>query len=176
MRQSRQWWLLAAVTALLVPLCARAQPQIIRQVVGSGAVAAASPTHAIAGTIGQTIIDRSTSSTHSALLGFWYTYPFGSTTSVRDEYVSTGTSASLRVAPNPVVANAIISLTLPNAGDVELALFDTRGSERLRLIDGWRESGTSNIELAARDLESGDYVLVLVAGGRRSATTIRVIK
>jgi len=155
-----------------------AQTQIIRQVIGSGASAMAGD-HLLAGTIGQTIIGRSSSSSHIGYLGFWFTYPNpNNPNAVREEYSNavTGMAASVRVAPNPVVDVATVSVVLPASGDVQLGVFDGLGQQRLELINGWREAGTVTVELPARKLESGDYLLVLIANGTRSASQMRVLK
>ena len=166
-----------ALMALLFAPSVQAQT-IIRQVIGSGASAMAGD-HLLAGTIGQTIIGRSTSSTHVGYLGFWYTYPNPlNPLSVREEYspAVTGASASVRVAPNPVVDMATVTVTLPSSGTVNLTVYDGLGQQRLSLVDGYREAGTMTVQLPARDLESGDYLLVLIASGSRSASPMRVIK
>jgi hypothetical protein len=170
---------IAAIVALMLAPAAHAQTQLIRQVIGSGATAAIGPQHAIAGTIGQTIIGRSTSSTHTGYLGFWYTYPNpNNPLAVREEYSTglTGAAAAVRVAPNPVVDVATVNVTLPTSGKVVLELYDGLGQQRLELIDGHREAGTLTVQLPARDLESGDYLLVLIAGGTRSASPLRIVR
>jgi hypothetical protein len=154
------------------------QTQIIRQVIGSGASAMAGD-HLLAGTIGQTIIGRSSSSGNIGYLGFWFTYPNpNNPNSVREEYSNavTGVAARVSVAPNPVVDVATVSVVLPASGQVQLGVYDGLGQQRLELINGWREAGTVTVQLPARQLESGDYLLVLIAGGTRSASQMRVIK
>lgn len=171
--------LLTALAVLAFAPTASAQTQLLRHVIASGAVASASPTNIMVGTIGQTIIGRSASSSHVGFLGFWYTYPRQvGPGAVREEYSNavTGASAAVRVAPNPVVDVANVTVSLPRGGDVHLALYDGLGQERMRLIDGTRPAGTTTVQIPARDLESGDYLLVLVIGGERSATPLRVIK
>ena len=170
--------LLAFAAPTLAP-DAYGQTQLLRQVIGSGAVAAASPQHIVAGTIGQTIIGPATSSSHAAFLGFWYTYPNpGNPNAVREEYVRavTGRDAAVRVAPNPAVDVTTLTLALPVGGDVDLRVFDGLGQERIVLLDGHREAGTTTLQLPVRDLESGDYLIVLRTGGVRSATPLRVIR
>jgi hypothetical protein len=166
----------------MLALCAtgvKAQTQLLRQVIGSGATAAIGGQNAIAGTIGQTIIGRSTSSSNIGYLGFWYTYPNpNNPNSVREEYTSavTGATASLRVAPNPAVDVASVTITLPTSGTIDLALYDGIGQRRLQLVDGFREAGTLTLQIPAREFESGDYLLVLLAAGTRSASPLRIIK
>jgi hypothetical protein len=167
-----------AVLALVLAPAARGQTQIIRQVIGSGASAMAGD-HLLAGTIGQTIIGRSSSSSNVGYLGFWFTYPNpNNPNAVREEYSGavTGMAARVKVAPNPVVDVATVNVALPTSGMVTLAVYDGLGQQRLELINGWREAGTVTVQLPARQLESGDYLLVLIAGGQRSASPMRVIK
>ena len=166
------------LTAYAIAPAARGQTRLIRQVIGSGAVAGISPTHIVAGTIGQTIIGRSTSSTHTGSLGFWYTYPMPSQPGGSEVYLGgvTGAASTVRVAPNPVIDVASINVMLARSGDVKLALYDGLGQERMRLIDAWRSAGTTSIQLPVRELESGEYLLVLLTNGERSVTAMRVIK
>ena len=89
-----------ALLALALAPAARGQTQIIRQVIGSGASAMAGD-HLLAGTIGQTIIGRSSSSSHIGYLGFWFTYPNpNNPNAVREEYSNavTGMAASVPFA------------------------------------------------------------------------------
>ena len=106
------------VTTIVAAACigsAQAQVQLLRHVIASGAVASASPQNLLVGTIGQTIIGRSASSSHVGFLGFWYTYPFpANPNAVREEYSPgiNGASAAVRVYPNPVVDVATVTLAL----------------------------------------------------------------
>ena len=169
--------LIVAMTLLLsVPL--DAQVQLARQVIASGGTAAGAPNGFIAGTIGQTIIGPATSSSHAGFLGFWYTYPRPQIGGASEEYNSavTGVTARLRVAPNPVISNATITITLPASGDVLLKLYTSVGEERMTLIDGYRFSGTTTVQLPASGLESGYYTLVLQTAGSRTSIPMRVLQ
>ena len=88
----------------------------------------------------------------------------------------TGAGASVRVSPNPVVDAATVSVALPSSGEIQLAVYDGLGRQRMELASGFREAGTLTVQLPARELESGDYLLVLIANGTRSAAQMRVIK
>jgi hypothetical protein len=172
--------LTALALALAGPLLvssANGQQRLIRQVVGSGATAATSSQYLMLGTVGQTIIGRATSSSNVGALGFWYTYPFAYTTGADEgnAWEITGSTPSVRVAPNPVTDEARVTIGLPLAATISLTLYDGVGQERLRLLEGRREGGTITLHLLARNLASGDYTLVLVAGGFRVAAPIRVI-
>lgn len=167
---------IAMTLVLCAPLCA--QVRLIRQVVASGGTAAIGPNGAIAGTIGQTIIGPATSSSHAGFLGFWYTYPRPGVGGAREEHNNavTGVTARLMVAPNPVVNQATITVTLPASGDVVLKLYSAVGEERMTLIDGYRFSGTTTVQLPATELESGSYTLVLQTGTTRTSVPMRVLQ
>jgi hypothetical protein len=131
----------------------------------------------MAGTIGQPLIGRSTSSSGSGAFGFWYTFPTG-VLGVDEQYSSgvTGVSATLQVAPNPVTDFAEIRVGLPVGGHVTLRIFDAVGREHQTLIDDRREAGTLTFRLTTETLASGNYTVVLVANGAQRTTALRVIK
>ena len=166
----------ACALAFMLSSHASAQVQILRQVIGSGATAAAGPSGAIAATVGQTIIGPATSSTHAGYLGFWYTYP--RQTSSAEEYSSavTGRSASLRVVPNPVADNATIVVGLPAGAEVTLKLYSAIGDERATLIEGYRFAGSTTVRISAHELESGHYTLVLQTPTGRVSTPLQVVR
>lgn len=170
--------LLALLAVALTVPRADAQTRLIRQVIGSGAATATSAQYFMAGTVGQTIIGRSTSSSNVGSLGFWYTYPLAGTTGVRDDgsWLPTGPIAHLSVSPNPVQAVANISIWLPMNGPVTLQLFDQLGRERRNLMEGTREAGSRTVSFEASDLESGDYTLVLTTAAGRVAERLRVVR
>jgi hypothetical protein len=179
----RRWFQLAAMLcfAVLAAPVARGQTQIQKSVIGSGAAGAAGTTATgtviMAGTIGQTIIGHVSNSSNTGSLGFWYTLK-KSTVGVEEEHhAQTGAEiSSVQVAPNPVSDIAEIKVILPAGGPVSLKLYDAVGRERQTLIDGVREAGLITVTLGAQDLASGNYTLVLTAGGTHRTVAMRVVK
>jgi hypothetical protein len=132
----------------------------------------------MAGTIGQTIIGRSSNSSGIGAFGFWYTLKKSTTGGVEEEHhAQTGAEiSSIQVAPNPVSDIAEIRVVLPAGGPVTLKLYDAVGRERQTLIDGVREAGLITVTLGAQDLASGNYTLVLTANGTHRTVAMRVVK
>lgn len=163
--------------AMLVPH-ARAQTRLIRQVIGSGATAAASASNRLGGTIGQTIIGRVSSSSGTGRLGFWYTYQTAGPGGVDQEQQGavTGSTASLRVSPNPATDRASLAIRLTEGGVAEVLLYSGLGSELLRLFQGRLETGTTSLLLPINELASGNYLIVLVQGSTRVAAPLSVVK
>ena len=71
--------------------------------------------------------------------------------------------------PNPFNGGTVIDLTLPAAGDVELAVYNMAGQKVATLIDGPRSEGAYTVQWDGRDdggraLASGMYMYRLRAG------------
>ncbi len=78
--------------------------------------------------------------------------------------------------PNPFNPETTIAFSLPEAGRVQLGVFDLLGREAARLIDGDMEAGRHTLRFSGRDLASGVYVYRLVAGGRVQTRTFTLVK
>ena len=165
--------LLAAGTLLYSG--ADAQVRLDRSVTGAGATVSGNGQFAMVGTIGQPIIGRVSSSTNSAMFGFWQTLALPGTTSVRS-VASQSASGALRIAPNPVVSHAQVRIVTRTTGRVTLKVYDALGLERQILIDQVRDAGEISLELDARLLESGSYSAVLSADGVRDVLALRVVR
>lgn len=173
----RRWrkalFVLAAGTLLYSG--ANAQVMLDRSVTGAGATVSSNGEIALVGTLGQAIIGRSASSTGIGQFGFWHTIAPLGTTSVR----STGSqsaSGSLRIAPNPIVANAQVRIVTHTTGRVNLRIFDALGRERQIVIDQVRDAGEISLEIDATNLESGSYSAVLNADGAQHTIALRVVR
>jgi hypothetical protein len=173
-RWHRAFFVLAAGT-LLSSSGAFAQVSPERCVLGAGATTAANDRFAVAGTFGQPIIGRSTSSSHSGMFGFWYTLPRTEATAVRTGS-SVSASGALRIAPNPIVTLAQVRIKNPAAGRVTLRIFDALGRERQTVIDQTREAGEIGLELDVTALESGSYSAVLLLDGSQHVLPLRIVR
>jgi hypothetical protein len=173
-RQKRAALILVMGAVALLWIPATAQVQMTSQVIGSGAAAATDGSLVMAGTIGQTFIGPAASSTHLGAFGFWYTYPT-STTSVRTLPVA-GSTPALQIWPNSVSDRTEVHLQLPKSADVTVRLFDALGRERMVLLDGRQQAGTSVLELSVAQLESGNYMVVLMTGPARVAVPLQVVR
>ncbi|MEM8560262.1 MAG: T9SS type A sorting domain-containing protein, partial [Bacteroidota bacterium] len=66
--------------------------------------------------------------------------------------------------PNPFGATTTLRFALPEASDVQLAVYDVTGREVARLVDGSVESGFHSATFDGSLLPSGVYVVRLSAG------------
>jgi hypothetical protein len=82
----------------------------------------------------------------------------------------------LAVAPNPFSEEAAVTLTLPEPGEVAVALYDVLGRRVALLHEGALEAGEHALRLDGRSLPAGVYVVRAAAGGvvvTRTATLLR---
>ncbi|MFH1861248.1 MAG: carboxypeptidase regulatory-like domain-containing protein [bacterium] len=67
-------------------------------------------------------------------------------------------------APNPFNPETMISFELPEAGAVNLSVFNLRGEQVAKLVDGYRSAGEYQVNWNANQLSSGIYFVRLATG------------
>ena len=78
--------------------------------------------------------------------------------------------------PNPFNPETRLTFTLPEAGKVTLIVFDIKGREIARLVDGWLEAGTHDRVFNASDLSSGVYFARMNAAGFNQTRKLLLLK
>lgn len=91
------------------------------------------------------------------------------------------TTAALRAAPNPFNPQTEISFTLPQAGDVELTVFDVRGRQVRSLLAAELPAGSHAVTWDGRDGDgraqpSGVYLALLKAGEVRLTRRLTLVQ
>ncbi len=77
--------------------------------------------------------------------------------------------------PNPFSGSSRLSLSLPNARHVTLAVYDVQGHRVARLHDGRLDAGVHAFELDARGLASGLYFVRATAGTESRVRKLTVL-
>jgi hypothetical protein len=152
----------AFVAMLFAPALCRAQVGLHSEVLGSGGDPATDGTYLMQGTAGQTIIG-----------------PVGDATGVHEEYADNGAGSEVVLyqnVPNPFHSTTELRFHLPASGHVSLKLYDAVGNEARTLLDGDRDAGTIVLTVSAKDLESGQYMARLTAGGTVQTIRMMVVK
>lgn len=78
--------------------------------------------------------------------------------------------------PNPFNPSTTIRYSLPRAGHVSLRIFDLRGREIARLVEGQQPAGTYTITWDAKGVASGVYIYKIEAGRFVAARKLILIK
>ena len=77
----------------------------------------------------------------------------------------------LQVSPNPFNPETVLSYTLPEAGEIQLSVFDVTGREAAVLHSGYHQAGNFSMKFNAGDLSSGVYFICL-----KSALDLKTVK
>jgi hypothetical protein len=81
-----------------------------------------------------------------------------------------------RPYPNPFNGKAILKFGLPQAGQVNITIYDVLGRKICTLIDNQLDAGTHQISFDASDLASGVYFAKLNTGGQVFAQRLTLVK
>ena len=78
--------------------------------------------------------------------------------------------------PNPFSGRTTIPVSLPEAGLVQVTVYDSGGREVGRVIDAVLRAGTHLVDWRADGLPSGSYTVVMRAGGVSRTRQVTVIQ
>ncbi|MEM0964225.1 MAG: T9SS type A sorting domain-containing protein, partial [Bacteroidota bacterium] len=82
----------------------------------------------------------------------------------------------LSVWPNPSAGALAVSLTLPEAGDVRVAIYDALGREVARLHDGTASAGELRTDLPSGRLAPGSYLLRADGPGLSEVRSLTIVR
>lgn len=78
--------------------------------------------------------------------------------------------------PNPFNPSTSISFSIPQSGNVKLAVYNLLGQEIAILVNEFREAGNYNVEFDANNLNSGVYLYKLEANGLTFTKKMTLLK
>ena len=78
--------------------------------------------------------------------------------------------------PNPTAGRSTVAFELPAAGAVDLAVFDLLGRRVATLVDGERQAGAHRVEVRARDLATGVYMVRLATASETQTRRLTVVR
>jgi hypothetical protein len=151
-----------------------AQLQIRNSVFGAGGRPAAGANINLEGTVGQTVIGKS-SSDFSISLGFWTWSTMPPLVAV-DKFASP-TSATIQVSeayPNPFFSEAHFTVRLPEPGELTILLYNVSGVRLKTMMEEYRFAGTASVSLSAEGLENGTYFVSVRYGRGESISRVLV--
>src|SRR5690606_37865046 len=85
-------------------------------------------------------------------------------------------SLRLEVVPNPSRGAATVALTVPEPGEVRVALYDVLGRRVAVLYEGPLAAGRYEIPLDGARLPPGVYVVRLTVGGETALARVTVVR
>ncbi|HEX3073541.1 MAG TPA: T9SS type A sorting domain-containing protein [Ignavibacteriales bacterium] len=94
-----------------------------------------------------------------------YVHSINMIISVEDEpNITSDLTYKLSAYPNPFNPQTTISFTIPNAGKVELAVYDILGRKATELLNEYRDKGNYEIKFNGANLASGIYFYTIKTG------------
>jgi hypothetical protein len=85
-------------------------------------------------------------------------------------------SQLLSAYPNPFNPRTGLSLTLPNAADVDLAVYDANGRRISTLMTGWLDAGNHQVTFDGSQVATGVYFARLQAGAYQATLKLLLLK
>jgi parallel beta-helix repeat protein len=90
--------------------------------------------------------------------------------------INTVIESHLENYPNPFNPTTTIAFSLPEAGNVHLAVYDYLGREVKVLIDGYKQSGKHEVQFNATRLASGVYYYSIQSGNLHAVRKMLLVK
>ena len=154
-----------------------AQIKIKNSVIGSGGGKVSDSSFRIIGTIGQSVVGRSSNNANTISGGFW-SLVGGIVTSV-EEIESESFPKEFRLEqnyPNPFNPTTTIIFMLPKSSDVTIKIFDLTGREITTLLNEEMQPGEYQIVFEAQDFPSGVYFYRIKTNTEGSPTFVKTKK
>jgi|GEM_PF-1257941 len=168
---------LLSITVFTILLCSStlfAQLSVKYSVIGNGYTDAVSvpnedlssrvDTTYLSGTVGQTIISKSSDNSFALSHGFWYQLSKDIVTGIEEGELVPEIFELKQNYPNPFNPGTKIVFNLPKAVDVQLTIYNILGQEVGTLVDERLAAGEYDITFEARDLAAGLYFYRIQAG------------
>jgi Secretion system C-terminal sorting domain len=155
----------------LVSGITNAQVMLQKATISSGGSMASNSTMNAGVTAGQPITGTASNSQMKAEIGFWT-----SENAVSGVLQIANMQLGIEVWPNPVSSIATASITLANASNLDVQLFDINGKEVKSIFSGYISSGIRSMEIDLSGLASGTYILAARIPGQIVESRISVIQ
>ncbi|MDQ3142323.1 MAG: T9SS type A sorting domain-containing protein [Bacteroidota bacterium] len=139
-----------------------AQTIIKCSVLANGASSMSSNNINLVGTVGQTVINNTSSSSIKDAQGFWYGYQRKLINSVATKSVSLN---NLSLFPNPVSSNANLKFNLKENSELSINIINLLGIEVKSIATGNYSAGEYSMHFDMDDLSDGLYLLFIYSKG-----------
>ncbi|MDZ4745982.1 MAG: T9SS type A sorting domain-containing protein [bacterium] len=83
---------------------------------------------------------------------------------------------SVNVTPNPVATSGVVAVTVPQAGNVTVSLFNTVGEEVAVLFSGHKTTGVFNFDMNSSNIAPGRYILKVVNGATVATASVTIVR
>ena len=150
---------------LIIPLVAQST-QIKKSVLGSASVSAQSSTYKVHGTLGQIAIDQSSNNSIKISSGYWGWIARWTSLDLEDENIIPSVFKINPAYPNPFNPTTRIDMEIPNAGQVQISIYDVLGRIVMEHKHNYPTAGLYSFQWNPRNskgdpLATGTYILMV---------------
>ncbi|MFP4528371.1 MAG: T9SS type A sorting domain-containing protein [Candidatus Kapaibacterium sp.] len=89
---------------------------------------------------------------------------------------NTNSRFGVNVFPHPVAGISTIEFTMPDAGRVNIRIYNSNGELVSTLLNGYKSEGTHGVEWDSESLESGAYIYSVISGNHSETGRIIIAK
>lgn len=151
------------------------QYQIPLSVFSGGGEKQSNSTYQLWGIANQSAVGKSSNSTYTAQLGFWFEWQ--TVTDVeKDEDMLPLTYKLEQNYPNPFNPSTVIKFSVPERSSVVMKIYDILGSEVATLVDQEMDAGWYRVDFNASGYSTGVYIYRMKAGNYISTKKMLLIK
>jgi hypothetical protein len=150
---------------------ASAQMMLRKAAVGAGATMASNNSQQAGLTVGQGVQGTASNGQTVGHFGFWPVTQAGASAVGQPPALN----VSMETYPNPTTDQTTASITLANASNLDVQLFDINGKEVKSVFSGAAQSGTQSMDIDLSGMASGTYILAARIPGQLLESRITVI-
>ena len=155
--------------------------KVARSTTGSSSIESASNSFQMKGTLGQITVGASAGSEATVASGYWGWITKKTSLDTEKEEIIPSVFKVQPAYPNPFNPTTRVNLQIPNAGEVEINIYDVLGRKVMFLTQNYASAGTYTFHWNPRNvsgdaLSTGTYIMMVAFNNKIQTQKITFLK
>ena len=155
--------------------------KVARSTTGSSSIESASNSFQMKGTLGQIAVGASAGSEATVASGYWGWITKKTSLDTEKEEIIPSVFKVQPAYPNPFYPTTRVNLQIPNAGEVEINIYDVLGRKVMFLTQNYASAGTYTFHWNPRNvsgdaLSTGTYIMMVTFNNKIQTQKITFLK
>lgn len=155
--------------------------KVARSTTGSSSIKSASNSFQMKGTLGQITVGASAGSEATVASGYWGWITKKTSLDTEKEEIIPSVFKVQPAYPNPFNPTTRVNLQIPNAGEVEINIYDVLGRKVMFLTQNYASAGTYTFHWNPRNvsgdaLSTGTYIMMVTFNNKIQTQKITFLK
>tara|TARA_S200000501_G_scaffold272526_1_gene256304 strand:- start:750 stop:1277 length:528 start_codon:yes stop_codon:yes gene_type:complete len=155
--------------------------KVARSTTGSSSIESASNSFQMKGTLGQITVGASAGSEATVASGYWGWITKKTSLDTEKEEIIPSVFKVQPAYPNPFNPTTRVNLQIPNAGEVEINIYDVLGRKVMFLTQNYASAGTYTFHWNPRNvsgdaLSTGTYIMMVTFNNKIQTQKITFLK